>query len=180
MTNNSAEMGVGANWAIVTAQTLIDMPPSEGLGVCAEQAKVAARIHQGSNGEGQTTQAKTCQRLASVTGQIIADWQRNDTLPEVHDDFRPDLAKRHIAERYDPNPQRLSVALQRLKVVRYALPEILRQRQPSLESVRFQLDLVASNLAGISQPGSYVPNRQPSYTGLQDYRSHPRFRDDWR
>src|SRR5271170_7868225 len=102
MVNSTNAMGEGRGWALDNTQMVFRMPLDNGLLACAEQTAAAAEAYGAVDSEGQPTQAATCERLASSTGQIIKNWQESHTLPVPHNDFDASM-KRGIKFRPDGN-----------------------------------------------------------------------------
>lgn len=169
-----SEMGEGKAWSILAAQQTIEMPVADGLAVCVGHADAAAQIYDKVAGTGESSpQVQTSRRLAAVTGGIIRDWQKSQaTLPLAHEDLAIDvgpriqeitnseeaIAKRIMGIRFNPYASHLSAANKRLRLVRMAVPELLRQR-PKLRQAAPYLADINTALGQICLPGQLTHKR---------------------
>lgn len=178
MPQQAAEMGDGKVWAILSARAALYMPADEGLQACAEHAERAAEIYGNmSRHNDQPTQAKTCEQFASIVGQTIADWQEGSPLPVKHNDLTADLGSRalkrgdklFVRHTFNPDADHLSTAAHRLRVVRLAVPEILRSVPPNQTSLEQPIDEIASHLATICLPGQLFRSRPQGYRSYSWY-----------
>ena len=176
MPQQAAEMGDGKIWAILNARQALDKPAVEGLEDCLQHTERAADIYRSESGPGrQPTQTKTCEQFASITGQVITDWRDGGQLPVVHPDLTADINsrattrgdKRFFFHNFNPEATNLSTAAHRLRVVRLALPEILRGVSPDQSDVDVPVREIASHLAKVCMPGQFY--RRPSQSSHKRY-----------
>lgn len=168
----TSQLGEGRLWAIAQAQGTIDLPTAEGLDLCLAQSQAAARIYDHHQYDsGQPTQKKTCEQFASVTGKAIVSWEEGALLPPRHTDLDHDLRRRlfrlgsstRLVTDFDPTYEYMSTAVNRLRIVRLALPEILRRDEEDRSSMVEPVSAIAKELGKICRPGNLQRDKSKSY-----------------
>jgi hypothetical protein len=160
-------VGEGRAWAILSAQALIDEPKDTAMFHLISHAQEAAKIFDDRRYSDNGTQVQTCRQFASGSGEIIDTWQNDGTLPAPHEDFRRDLSARvlkgatrsYVLNNYDPSIPRLSSAVNRLRVVRLGLPEVLRSVRGKDTAIDRRLGELGTHLAEVCPPGVMTRNR---------------------
>jgi hypothetical protein len=192
MAQPAAEIGEARVWAIYTANQVQDLDLTDGLSLCDDQATIAADLWERrppDADEKHPTQARTCVKFAERTTEAIDEWVASDgqALPVRHPDFSLDISPhvlsigslRFFSTNYNPNVRSMRAAVQRLRVVRLALPEVLRLHKPGVEEANEAgLAAIYERLGKISLPPALPqPLPRSMFSFSERSRWFPRFDD---
>lgn len=173
LTQSPETLGQGKLWAIHQAQQLVGLSVAEGLVRCEGHAAVGQAVFDAVQHDTKKSDARTVTRFGSGTNAIITAWLESDgeALPPTHPDFGIDLRGRTyerndgmqlLVSDFDPDAVRITTAINRLRVVRLALPEVLRTYKPEVSEVSDRLAGIISALGSASYHTGREPQR-PDY-----------------
>lgn len=163
------EIGEGRAWAVATANQIAHMRFDDAVAACQQQAVAAMELRQDPAVFPLRKDVGAWNRYGRTIHNLCNGWlgMGQDAIPAPHEDLDLLIGSNRVfgnraAVNYDPSAPYPSSVTNRLRVVRLALPEVLRELERPSVAVSSGLKVISSTLEPIAGKGPNRPKKWPS------------------